>query len=777
MGSFLFKWEHPAKEVYVTGTFDDWGKTVKLDKKGTVHEKLVDLPRADDKVYYKFVVDGNWTTDHTAPQENDGHNNFNNVLLPENITKPHSSSSSAPSAGIMSSVTPTSTTVGLAGNVPKETRREESSNGYSDLPGSFPETPANEASEFSVTPIPATSGMGNPVNLAPGEKVPSSSTPTSKTKSSTAHDDNSLAKSGGGPQQIFGVAPLPATSGIGNPIHLQPGEKVPDPSTFTRNTVNSTARAGGESYDNGFGAPQLPDVVTPAKEREAKGGMFGLPLIGNNMIPESSLPMGQGSSAERDPGMTIQSASPQSTTAALAANVSREPRGVPEIVQESQAEAGVEPEASSNAEAVREKQAMEQELERRVPEEPATVEGGTMPSAVEGVPEIVKKSRAEAGYGPEASSNPEAVREKIAVEEELERKVPEEPATVEGNSDVGGPMQEKGLGRGETAGIAAGGVAAAGGLAGALAHQSNDTSVEQPTGYASHGLPPSVLQSIEEMNKGSAISPSAPDVGREDLNEGTASTPTVPNVGHERTNEGVPIVPIVPEVVQESIAESHQSPEAAANREAVEEKSVMESELLQKVKTEEGLGEPAPSSSAAIVDTAPVATGHAPSSAPSSTGMSSNPLLAPVATGHAPSPTPATGVSSAPLTVSATEDLAAPASAQASTPVTKANEIQAVESRDVSPMSKSPTMTQSRPIVTSGVGQSKAPQSSQGVGSSSATTTPPKTIQKAATPSKPTPGSSKMGDSNASGSTEKKKKRASGFFGKLKEKFSDKDKK
>ena len=50
--SFLFKWEHPASEVHVTGTFDDWSKSVQLEKKGSSWEKLVNLPKAE-KVYYK----------------------------------------------------------------------------------------------------------------------------------------------------------------------------------------------------------------------------------------------------------------------------------------------------------------------------------------------------------------------------------------------------------------------------------------------------------------------------------------------------------------------------------------------------------------------------------------------------------------------------------------------------------------------------------------------------------------------------------------------------
>ncbi|KAK7398243.1 Cruciform DNA binding protein, partial [Neonectria punicea] len=53
MGSFTFKWEHPAEEVYVTGTFDSWTKSVKLEKQGDVFQKTVDLKDASEKIYYK----------------------------------------------------------------------------------------------------------------------------------------------------------------------------------------------------------------------------------------------------------------------------------------------------------------------------------------------------------------------------------------------------------------------------------------------------------------------------------------------------------------------------------------------------------------------------------------------------------------------------------------------------------------------------------------------------------------------------------------------------
>ena len=46
--------EHPASEVYVTGTFDDWARSVKLEKqRDGSFQKLVDLPSADEKIAYK----------------------------------------------------------------------------------------------------------------------------------------------------------------------------------------------------------------------------------------------------------------------------------------------------------------------------------------------------------------------------------------------------------------------------------------------------------------------------------------------------------------------------------------------------------------------------------------------------------------------------------------------------------------------------------------------------------------------------------------------------
>ncbi len=52
---------HPANDVHVTGTFDDWGKTEKLEKVGEVWEKQVQLPSANEKYYYKVRARSSFT--------------------------------------------------------------------------------------------------------------------------------------------------------------------------------------------------------------------------------------------------------------------------------------------------------------------------------------------------------------------------------------------------------------------------------------------------------------------------------------------------------------------------------------------------------------------------------------------------------------------------------------------------------------------------------------------------------------------------------------------
>lgn len=369
---------------------------------------------------------------------------MNNYLTPDRITK-HTPAT----AGILSSVAPTSTTYELAKDVPLE------KSASSDLP----DTLATEPAAFSVNPIPATAGAGNPISLEPGEKVPDPSTITSNNVSSTVHDDMSLAKGADEPEQTFSVEPIPATSGAGNPVQLGAGEPVPSHSELTANTVDSTVQTDIESYEKAdAGAPVLPPVVTPEAGREEKGtGVLDLPPVSKNIIPESSLPMGMTGVGTFDASPIIQSAGANSTTAQMRANVPLEEKAeVPEVVKESQEEAGVDPEASAVPEEVQEKSEMEKELLNQIPEAPVTSDDTTMAVKSAGAtaaetgalaqasnteaaqtatsdttPEVVKESIAESGQSPEAAAYAEPVAEKSAVEKELLSEVKLETSTGE----------------------------------------------------------------------------------------------------------------------------------------------------------------------------------------------------------------------------------------------------------------------------------------------------------------------------------------------------------
>ncbi|ODV82666.1 carbohydrate-binding module family 48 protein [[Candida] arabinofermentans NRRL YB-2248] len=83
MTTFKYTFEWPsidASEVYVTGTFDNWSKSCKLDKNESGFSKSIELP--GEKILYKFVVDGVWCTSTNAKLELDSSGIENNVLNP-----------------------------------------------------------------------------------------------------------------------------------------------------------------------------------------------------------------------------------------------------------------------------------------------------------------------------------------------------------------------------------------------------------------------------------------------------------------------------------------------------------------------------------------------------------------------------------------------------------------------------------------------------------------------------------------------------------------------
>ncbi|KAK3109451.1 hypothetical protein LTR53_017283, partial [Teratosphaeriaceae sp. CCFEE 6253] len=433
---------------------------------------------------------------------------------------------------------------------------------HSSPPGAFPETPApNDEQQFSVNPLPAPRGPGNPdpSDISSRDIV-----------SNVKLDEASYNKSDAGPipadkEQTYSVNPLPAAGGIGNPIHLEPGEKVPDPSTYTSNTTTSNVKLDEASYNaSDSGAPFLPPALSPDSEKEAWGekAIFGgLGPQTSNMIPESSMGMGKeapGPISDSDMTPNVSSVGPQSSTAQMA---------------------GMQP------------------LESQASREP---------------PAIVTESQKEANFEPEAAASPRALQEKDELESELQSKVPEAPAASEGTAtgSPAAPPSHKGL-----FGMAAGGLAAAGTAAAGYAYSARDKATKStgkdPVSY----LPQSVQDSISNMNSKGSTAPSAPaaepekslvehaPVHDEDIPQQThvGDAIEVPAQGTSEAQGTTALdtgVGAVPEEVTHSQREAGVDPEAAASPVAVDEKSAVERELLSKVPESTAAGESAPSFSA-----------------------------------------------------------------------------------------------------------------------------------------------------------------------------------
>ena len=434
-------------------------------------------------------------------------------------------------------------------------------------PGAFPETPAaTDNQTFSVNPIPASEGAGNPINLAPGEPVPDSSTITNNNITSGVHDDPELkSKDTAAGEQTFGVAPIPATGGIGNPIQLAPGEKVPDPSTITSNTVQSTATTDQASYEKSDAsapvsqpsAPTLQDQVSPA------AGVFGNLGGPGPVIPESGMAMGDSKDiTKEDTGPMTSSVGPGATTAGLAGQQPIEPRGEPTVIKDSREEGSSDPTISSVA-----------------PGSTTAGLAGQQPIEERGVPEVVSESQQEANADPEASANPEAVEEKKEVEEELTKKVPEAPSTSE--SGMLG-KSENGIGAKVAGGVAAAGVATAG-----AAVAANEVIKEKTGTDPKSSLPQSVQDTVDEKAKDSSVPQQATESSTDAARDTTETLPST---------------------VTESQKEAGEPAEASASPDVVKEKAEAEKELLSKVPESEAKGEPAPTDSAATATSAPAAT-------------------------------------------------------------------------------------------------------------------------------------------------------------------------
>lgn len=541
MGTFTFKWPHAAEEVYVTGTFDGWSKSEKLEKVGDHFEKTVTLPETGDAIFYKFVVDGRWTTDHTAPIAKDPEGNDNNLLKVEDITK-----EASPMAAILNTVSPESTTAQLAGQVPLEPKHdaaaaEKKDTSGSEIPGTFPETPAADLDkQFSVNPLPATDFAVNPVKLEPGEKVPKD------LASNGIHDNVTLDK-----ESYEKSDRIPGLTGLTAPTDLAPtsiGNIIPESSLPISSGEFLTNSAAPESSTAALAAnvplesKKAPEVVEQSQAKaDAKVGDSGMDKLSGDKIEEkaevedellSKVPTApstaEGTSGQgTDKSEKTKSAVEYITEGAGAAGVAIVAAGLAAkdaIVNATQSEtaqnaAQQATDAASSAKdsAVASSQsAAQQTTDAAVNAKDAAVAAAT--NAAAQLPESVKNAL--------PASVQAAIPAPETKEEIIEEISPEVPLEVRES------IAESGQGPEATV---------------------NTAAVEQKSAVESE-----LLKEVKE-------------VGSIDQQPKTAGN--------------------VPEEVKESIKESGEAPEAASSSDAVNKKSAVESELLKEVDTTKGIHE------------------------------------------------------------------------------------------------------------------------------------------------------------------------------------------
>ncbi|OAA35064.1 hypothetical protein NOR_08156 [Metarhizium rileyi] len=345
MGSYTFKWECPTdnvSDILVTGSFDGWTKSVKLEKEGTCFQKTVIFPSkaASSKIYYKFVVDNNWTINESYPHEADHEGNVNNFLTPHDLSDSKSAPVSALAAApFINTVTPESTTVTEMAK--KNNNKKKAANKQPAAAGSTEPKPETNVAE-ATAPAAAASAVAAEATATPSD-LPGGFPVTPSNEAADLENET------------VSVNPLPGTApGTSNPIKLAPGEKIPE--SITTQNINQYVKLDKESYEKSDTLPTAPALSTD------------IPPISGTMIPESSLPMGVQTDVTNS---NISSVGPNSTTAALAGQVPLEPK-VPKVVKESQKKAGAAPEASGVPKEVKDKAQVEKEIKDKIPEAPAT---------------------------------------------------------------------------------------------------------------------------------------------------------------------------------------------------------------------------------------------------------------------------------------------------------------------------------------------------------------------------------------------------------------------
>lgn len=583
-------------------------------------------------------MDGEWIIDPDAPNEDDGHYNINNYLLPSEIkrdeatdtadsvpkspTSAHrivATSSAPPGSNTAEGALTEAPTVSAGGDgaplltkeqsaanlarwiphvtpdpdravtrtlyprngpaAPKPAKKDE------DIPGAFPETPANEPDSFSVNPIPAT-----------GHQDTQSSVTTSKEEFENAGGVGTATD-----DQPVSVNPLPAT-----------GHKDIQSSVTTSKEDFDNAGGEGTATDDqqvsvnplpATGHSDIQSSVTTSQEDYEKAGAFGtagLAAAGvgvagvaaasalskpketdKDIIPESSLPMNPEQLDTTDRGPFLNSAGPGTTTADLASQVPLEPKREAQVIDSSapdtsSASKGTEPTPFISSSGPGTTTA---DLASQVPLEPkreAEVVDSSRPEA----PEPSKEASATpfvSSVG--AGATTAALASQVPLEPKRDAEVIE-PTAVSKETDASPFISSSGPGT-----------------------TTADLASQVP---------------VEQKRQGMVVDdePASPEVVAEKAALEKELLQKVPESEAKGEPESAAaaqssyygLATSVPEPVEESIAKAHASPEAATETSVVAEKSAVERELHAKVPVDESAGEPAPTLSAATATTAPAAT-------------------------------------------------------------------------------------------------------------------------------------------------------------------------
>uniref|UniRef100_A0A1A8HFT9 Protein kinase, AMP-activated, beta 1 non-catalytic subunit, b n=1 Tax=Nothobranchius korthausae TaxID=1143690 RepID=A0A1A8HFT9_9TELE len=74
----VFRWAGGAKEVYVSGSFNNWATKIPLNRSQNNFVAIVDLPEGEH--HYKFCVDGQWMLDPTGAVTTSKTGTVNNII-------------------------------------------------------------------------------------------------------------------------------------------------------------------------------------------------------------------------------------------------------------------------------------------------------------------------------------------------------------------------------------------------------------------------------------------------------------------------------------------------------------------------------------------------------------------------------------------------------------------------------------------------------------------------------------------------------------------------